>query len=114
MNKTLKFFAILMIAITLISVTNVAFAKITPDQITGDETVTGEEKISSVGKKIVTIIRDVAAVAAVIVISILGVKFIIGSTEERAEYKKSFLPLIIGLVIVVGATSIAGWIWGML
>ena len=58
-------------------------------------------------------IRNIAAVIAVIIIAILGIKFMIGSTEERAEYKKSFLPLIIGIIVVLSATTIAGWIWSV-
>ena len=38
---------------------------------------------------------------------------IIGSVEEKAEYKKSFMPLIIGIILVVCATSIASFIFNM-
>ena len=38
----------------------------------------------------------------------------IGSTEERAEYKKSFMPLIIGIIVVVAAAQIATMIFGAL
>ena len=44
---------------------------------------------------------------AVVIISILGIKYMMGSTEERAEYKKSFIPLIVGIIVVVAAASIA-------
>jgi len=30
-----------------------------------------------------------------------------GSLEEKAEYKKSMIPLIIGIVVVMSATTIA-------
>ena len=49
----------------------------------------------------------------IIILMILGVKFMLGSVEEKAEYKKSFMPLIIGIVLVVAATSIASFIFGM-
>ena len=58
-------------------------------------------------------IRNIAAVAAVIIIAILGVKYMIGSTEERADYKKSFIPLIIGIVVVLSASTLDGWIFSI-
>ena len=37
----------------------------------------------------------------------------LGSVEEKADYKKSFIPLIIGIVLVVSATAIATFIFNM-
>lgn len=58
-------------------------------------------------------IRNVAIVASVIIIMVLGVKYMLGSVEEKAEYKKSFMPLIIGIILVVSATTIAAFIFNM-
>ena len=30
-----------------------------------------------------------------------------GSVEEKAEYKKSFIPLVVGILVIMAATSIA-------
>ncbi len=64
--------------------------------------------------KIMGMIRNVSAIAAVIIIMVLGVKYMLGSVEEKADYKKSFVPLIIGIVLVVAATSIATFIFGII
>lgn len=61
--------------------------------------------------KIMGIIRNVAVIASVIILMVIGVKFILGSTEEKAEYKKSLMPIVIGIVLVVGATTIAAFIF---
>lgn len=58
-------------------------------------------------------INTIAVIAAVAVIMFIGIKYILGSVEEKAEYKKIFLPLIIGIILVVGATSIATWIFNI-
>ena len=60
---------------------------------------------------ILSIIRNIAAIAAVLIIAILGVKYMLGSVEERAEYKKSFVPLIVGVLVVLLATQIAAMIF---
>lgn len=65
------------------------------------------EELNSKIAKIVRVFRNLSAIAAVVIISILGLKYMIGSTAERAEYKKSFIPLIVGIVVVVGAAQLA-------
>ena len=41
-------------------------------------------------------------------------KYMLGSVEEKADYKKSFIPLIIGVTIVFAATSIANLLLGIM
>ena len=60
-----------------------------------------------------TAMGNVAIIASVIILMILGVKYMLGSVEEKADYKKSFMPLIIGIILVVSATTIASFIFGM-
>ncbi|MCL2354552.1 MAG: pilin [Oscillospiraceae bacterium] len=63
--------------------------------------------------RVLQIIRNVGVILAVIIISILGIKFILGSAEEKAEYKKSFIPLIIGILVLVAAVHIATVIFNL-
>jgi type IV secretory pathway VirB2 component (pilin) len=63
--------------------------------------------------KILAYIRNIAVIAGVIVITILGVKYMTGSLEEKAEYKKSFIPLIVGIIVIMAATAIATTIFSI-
>ena len=63
--------------------------------------------ITSVGQKIVNIISTVAVVISVIVLLILGIKYMIGSASEKAEYKKTMIPYLVGAILVFGAGAIA-------
>ena len=58
-------------------------------------------------------IRNIAIIAAVLIISILGVKYMIGSVEEKASYKKAFMPLIVGSILVVSAAQIATMLFSL-
>jgi len=113
MNKVIKLVSVLLMVVmmaTTFSTVCFAGSEVNPDDITPD--YTGDTgTIQEIGQKILGIIRNVAAVLLVVLIAVLGVKFMMGSTEEKAEYKKSFMPLIIGTVIVLLATSIGGFIW---
>jgi type IV secretory pathway VirB2 component (pilin) len=51
-------------------------------------------------------IQTIGIVVAVITLIILGIKYMIGSVEERAEYKKTIIPWTVGLILVVSVTSI--------
>ena len=57
--------------------------------------------------KVIGLIQVASVVLAVILIAVFGFKFIMGSANEKADYQKSFIPLIVGLVVVFAATSIA-------
>ena len=114
MNKTLKILSILLLAVVLITLsTNVFAAELTPSSV-GDKITYGDDGgLATKAGQIMGMIRNVAVIASVIIIMILGVKYMLGSVEEKADYKKSFIPLIVGIVLVVSATSIASFIFNM-
>lgn len=113
MKKTMKILAVILVAILLITLsTSVFAAEITPGSLEPDFTGDASGLTSKAGQ-IMGMIRNIAAIAAVIIIMVLGVKYMLGSVEEKAEYKKSFMPLIIGIILVVSATTIASFIFNM-
>ena len=113
MKKTMKILAMLLIVIALITFTTNVFAagEIDPKSLT--PTYGDDAGLTTKAGQIMGMIRNVSIVAAVIIIMVLGVKFMLGSVEEKAEYKKSFMPLIVGIVLVVSATTIASFIFNM-
>lgn len=121
MKKSVKIISALLIAIMLIvaiapcvSATSDASGIIGEIDKGGKGKAEGSDGVIKIAGNVVKWIRTLAVIAAVIIISILGIKYMIGSTEERAEYKKSFMPLIIGIVVVVAAAQIATMIFGAL
>ena len=63
--------------------------------------------INSVGANIVSIITTIGIIVAVIVLLILGIKYMMGSASEKAEYKKTMIPYLVGAVFIFGASAIA-------
>lgn len=78
---------------------------ITPDQIEA-KPPTGNE-IQDVGGRILGVLQTVGVILAVIILVVLGIKYMMGSAEEKAEYKKTLLPYIIGAAFVFAASTIA-------
>ena len=106
-----KIVAVLLIAICVISLTNNVHAELLdPKNIQPDANVESGDALK-LAQKAAGWIRNISVIAAVIIIMIIGVKYILGSVEEKAEYKKTFMPLIIGIILVVAATTIATFIF---
>ena len=84
----------------------VSLNDIDPKEPTGNE-------ITGVGEKVIGIVTMLGSILAVLVLVILGIKYMMGSTDEKAEYKKSMLPYIIGAVLVFAASSIASVIYNL-
>ncbi len=65
-------------------------------------------KVAEMGNLIIGVLRVIGTVISVVVLVVLGLKYMIGSAEERADYKKSMIPYVIGAVIVFAITNLLG------
>ena len=45
---------------------------------------------------------------SVVALMIIGVKYMLGSVEEKAEYKKTMRPYVIGAFMLFGITNLLG------
>lgn len=117
MKKYSKIMSILLILIMLVSFATTTFAAVAgvsdPSTLKG-KAVAGTNKITSIGNQIITILTVVGTVASVIVLIVLGIKYMMGSAEEKAEYKKTMMPYIIGAALVFAASAIAGILYGFM
>ena len=77
---------------------------ISPSQITGDS---GIDIDTSFTDTITDFISKIGAFIAVGVMMIIGIKYMTGSLEEKATYKKSMLPYVIGCFLLFGASVLA-------
>lgn len=112
MNKKLiKTFSILLIVLMICSVSLNVFAAgskadLTPSQIDGSGSVqTGS--ITSIGNNIVKILQTVGIVLSVVILIVIGIKYMMGSPEEKADYKKSMMPYVIGAALIFAASALA-------
>ena len=106
-NKLTKAIIIALIAMMLIAVVTPVFAAPDPKGYTGESSSAQTTKIDELGPDIVKIVSTIGSVISVIVLVVLGIKYMMGSAEEKAEYKKTLLPYIIGAALVFAASTIA-------
>lgn len=115
MKKTIKAMSImLLVLMLLIMATTIVNAADLSDTITnvGEGSYSGSD-ITNVGKKVVGIIQVIGVVVAVIVILVIGIKYLIGSAEQKAEYKKTMIPYIVGAVLVFAGSTIVNVIYNI-
>lgn len=65
-----------------------------------------DASIKSASDMIFSAFSIVGTVIVVIIGAILGIQFIMGSTEEKAKVKETLIPYIIGSVVIFGAVGI--------
>ena len=101
---------LLLVLILVIAISTTVMAKqvYTPTEFKNkiDTDANGTTNVKSVGGKIVGLIRVIGTIASVGMLIVLGIKYMMGSAEERAEYKKTLFPYFIGAVLMFGATNL--------
>jgi len=115
MNKTLKISMIIAMMIAVIfTFSGITFAAAATDATgviggiqPGVNKAGDYSGLQNMATSVISLIQVASVILAVILIAVFGFKFIMGSANEKADYQKSFIPLIVGLVVVFAATSIA-------
>ena len=117
MKKQVKILSIiLIIMMVMASISSVVLA------VKGDEVIKNindsasnskadTNQITSMGGRIVVIMQTVGIVVAVVVLLILGIKYMMGSAEEKADYKKSMIPYVVGAILIFAATTIVNVVY---
>ena len=117
MKKLTKVLSVVMLVIMVLSCMTTTFAatKMDPtewDNKTGNKIKTGD--IENFSASIINVVSRVGSAAAIITLIILGIKYMMGSAEEKAEYKKTLLPYIFGAAMVFGASLLTGVIYNFM
>ena len=115
MKKLNKVLSVLMVVLMIACISTTVFAEVSIDGITnaGSTDNNADTAMQKLGGTIIKYITNAAMVVAVVMIAVLGIKYMMGSAEEKAEYKKSFVPLLVGAILVFGAAVIAKIVVGL-
>ena len=107
-KKTLRIITIVSTVLAVLTMCTASFGFGITD-LTADQQ--GTEGIQNIGKRVMGILQAVGIVIAVVVLMVLGIKYMMGSAEEKAEYKKTFIPYIVGAILIFAATTIANMVY---
>lgn len=123
MKRTIKLVSILLLVVVVsMTLTTVVSAKtddakgINAAGIAGGlkgTTSGAQSDVVNIGNQLIGIITTVGVVVAVIVLLILGIKYMMGSASEKAEYKKTMIPYLVGAILIFGASAITKVVVGL-
>ena len=103
---TVLCFAIVATISATVLATQIGDVSISPTTPTDDTYV-------NVGNSVIGIIQVVGIIISVVCLMVLGIKYMMGSAEEKAEYKKTFIPYIVGAVVLFAASALAKSIYNL-
>lgn len=108
-KKLIAGFIIFMICILFV-VSQVQATAFDPDHYKPSSTnsVSGATQLETIGNRIIGIVQVIGSISSVIALVVIGIKYITGSVEEKAEYKQTLKPYLIGAILVFGITNILG------
>lgn len=115
MKKQVKIISMVLIVLfVMMSLSTVVFGltdKISSIGAGSSSAATG--KVEELGGKVVSILQVIGIVVAIVVLLILGIKYMMGSAEEKAEYKKTMIPYVIGAILLFAATTIVNMVYNV-
>lgn len=111
-NKIINIILImLLIFVTISNFNNLAYAIDTIDVIESPNSVrpgkiSGETELASRAGVILGAVNTIGIVTSVVTLMVLGIKYMLGSVEEKAEYKKTMGMYLIGAFLVMCITTV--------
>lgn len=84
-----------------------AVPDIKKDDVKIDPTVSGSG-FGEALRSIIAYLQIASTAIAIIVLTVLGIKYVTASVEAKAEVKKEITPIAIGMLLVFGAVNIVG------
>ena len=107
-SKLIKILSLIILSIILI----LEFCQVvnawTPNYsaVTSQTATNTENAVYSIMGSVIRIIRVVGTGIAIIMLIVIGIKYMVASPEGRAEYKKTMPPYVIGAIILFAASNL--------
>ena len=116
--KIISLIIILIFSITLITNFTYAAGKSVKgdlgslDSYSGNDDATSDKLAEKAGT-ILGIISGVGVVVSIIALMLIGIKYMMGSVEEKAAYKETLKPYLIGAILLFSGSLIPSLIYNL-
>ena len=109
-NKIISLFVILLIIAIIMPMNIIHAGDINVDGWI--PTIGGENtKLIEIVGKVLGVIQVVGSIVSVIALSVIGIKYMVGSVEEKAKYKETMTAYIIGCVLLFAISNLTSIIY---
>lgn len=114
MRKSVKIITILAIALSIILSATIVFAgegvsPVDPSSFTGKE-IGG---FKDAGETVIGIVQTIGTIIAIVIVVWVGIQYLMASTEQKAEYKKTMIAYLVGAILVFIGPRVVGVIYNM-
>ena len=110
-TRTVKLLTVIATLALILSMSATAVYGLTPENLNANASATGTTEVQTFGQNIMGVIQVLGVVIAVVILMILGIKYMMGSAEEKAEYKKTMIPYLVGAILIFAASTIANVVY---
>ena len=93
-KNMIKIMSVLMVALMIIGISNSVFATET------------QENIGKMADVIIGVIQVIGVAVAIIMLIMLGIKYVSAAPSEKADIKKSAVIYVVGAVLLFGASLV--------
>lgn len=112
--KHAKELSVLLIILSFICVSTFAFAIENPSFYEPDKLNSEDgEKAGNIIGNVLANIKVVGICISVVMLTIIGLKYIISSVDEKATYKENMTPYIVGCFLLASATTIPSIVYDL-
>lgn len=111
-TKVLKISVGILILISIIMIGNHnVFAIKDPAELIISQHVPDDDELEDLGEKVLGVTTIIGYAMAIIILIAIGMKYMTGSVEEKASYKKTMIPYVVGCVILVAAPTLTNIVY---
>lgn len=86
---------------------------INPNDYKPTDTTGNNTQLISIGNALIGTMRVVGTVIAVVALMVIGLRYMFGSTAEKASYKETMIPYLIGAIMLFTIPNILGIIYDL-
>lgn len=106
-KKLIILFIVILVFTLFLLVTQSSAAALNPDSYKpADVSTSDAQSFFNKTSVILGTITTVGVIVSVVTLMLLGVKYMMGSVEERADYKKAMIPYIIGAILIFATSTL--------
>lgn len=110
MRKEVKIIFAIIAALSIILLTSSVYA-IDPNEI--DTNKGSVSAMNELGGTIISVVQTAGTIIAIVIVVWVGIQYLLASTEQKAEYKKTMIAYFIGALLVFAGPRIVGIIYNM-
>lgn len=96
----------IVLLISIINTTSLASVEEVISAMEGVNTPAENSKVQGVMNTVIGLIQIAGTGIALVMVTILGIKYLMASPGEKADVKKQIMPMLIGCVLLFGAVTL--------